>query len=601
MDDLTDRRDDARETAGTTPSETLGDLLALELYAARGVSVTGDDASVDCWHDTREGGLTASATGADGRPHLIPAALGTLAAVRFTTGHLEIPDVPRLNPGDGAFRALVVARNRALETGTLLAKGDAYGIGLERLADNAMGTRFRAGGEEALLTHTETVAENLGAVHLYELHLTGERALAALDGDGSSGITTDDDTYTAPVTTPDPLRVGGTGLGVDLFAVLLIRGEASEEQMDDVRSYLASAYPLGSVPRAVAPAGDEQTGMIAVNTGGRARIPAIVRCDDDSLVLFAEHRWNGDADSGHIGTVARRSTDRGVTWGEQFTVADDGENCLGNPVPVVDRSTGRLHLLLTGNRATDTEAEINAGTSDDTRRVYRTWSDDHGVTWAPVTEITASVKDPAWRWYATGPGGAEQLASGRLLVPCNHWDPAVAAYRCHVILSDDHGETWRTGGIIETDRSNEVQTAQLPDGTVVAHVRVQMDNNPPGFKWWSTSDDEGVSWSPAVRNHSLPSTPVQDDILVLPGGRLVATNHQDFTGRYHLAVNVSTDGGRSWPAYTVIRVGERGNGAAYSDLVHVGGERIAATWEAGREISVGLFDVVYPAHPDRVD
>ncbi|MDP9824987.1 sialidase family protein [Kineosporia succinea] len=587
------------------PSAILGRLLTLELYSHQGVE-RADDGRVQAWCDTRDGGFAARQSRADRRPSWVAGALRQWPAVRFTSANaavelcfLDIAHDDALNPDDGDFRILLVGRNRSMATtdplNKFLRKGDAYAIYLERLGDASMGTKFLArdrGRDRALRTHAETTATNIGAVHLYELALDGDQLRAAIDGDFSRGFSGVDDTYAGTVANADPLRLGGINAGVDLFAVLVIKGEATAQQLDDVRTYLIEQYDIPSTPPAVVPASDEQTAVISVNTGGRARIPAVVRCDDDSLVIFAEHRWNGDADAGHIGTVARRSTDGGISWGPQFFVADDGVNTLGNPVPIVDRSTGRLHLLLTGNRATDTEKEINEGTSEDTRRVYRTFSDDHGVTWAPVAEITSSVKDPAWRWYATGPGGAEQLAGGRLLVPCNHFDPALSTWRAHVIYSDDHGETWRIGGLIETDRTNEIQTAQLPDGTLVAHIRWNIDNNPPGFKYWATSTDEGLTWTPATRNYSLPSTPVQDDILVLPDGRLVATNHQDFTGRYNLAINVSPDVGRTWPAYTIIRVGAVGNGAAYSDLVHVAGHRILAIWEAGREISVRLFDVV---------
>ena len=34
--------------------------------------------------------------------------------------------------------------------------------------------------------------------------------------------------------------------------------------------------------------------------------------------------------------------------------------------------------------------------------------------------LAAQTKDPSWTWYATGPGHGIQLASGRLVVPCDH-------------------------------------------------------------------------------------------------------------------------------------------------------------------------------------
>ncbi len=458
-----------------------------------------------------------------------------------------------------------------------------------------MGTKFLArdrGRDRALRTHAETTATNIGAVHLYELALDGDQLRAAIDGDFSRGFSGVDDTYAGTVANADPLRLGGINAGVDLFAVLVIKGEATAQQLDDVRTYLIEQYDIPSTPPAVVPASDEQTAVISVNTGGRARIPAVVRCDDDSLVIFAEHRWNGDADAGHIGTVARRSTDGGISWGPQFFVADDGVNTLGNPVPIVDRSTGRLHLLLTGNRATDTEKEINEGTSEDTRRVYRTFSDDHGVTWAPVAEITSSVKDPAWRWYATGPGGcraARRWPSSGALQPLRSGAVDLAGTR------DLFGRPRRDLADRRPDRDRPHQ--RDPDRPAArrhpgrAHP-LEHRQQPAGLQ---------VLGHQHRRRPDLDARHPQLQPAVHAGAgrhpraarrRLVATNHQDFTGRYNLAINVSPDVGRTWPAYTIIRVGAVGNGAAYSDLVHVAGHRILAIWEAGREISVRLFDVV---------
>ena len=54
------------------------------------------------------------------------------------------------------------------------------------------------------------------------------------------------------------------------------------------------------------------------------------------------------------------------------------------------------------------------------RTVWLTHSNDDGATWAEPIEITSSVKEPSWTWYATGPTHGIQLANGRLLIPCDH-------------------------------------------------------------------------------------------------------------------------------------------------------------------------------------
>src|SRR5690606_33592064 len=100
------------------------------------------------------------------------------------------------------------------------------------------------------------------------------------------------------------------------------------------------------------------------------RIPAIITTKSGVVLAFAEARRDGAGDAGAIATVLRRSLDGGETWGEMQTVAKDGENTFGNPCPVIDRNTGRIHLLLTHNLGSDHERQILAGTSKRMRTVW---------------------------------------------------------------------------------------------------------------------------------------------------------------------------------------------------------------------------------------
>ena len=79
------------------------------------------------------------------------------------------------------------------------------------------------------------------------------------------------------------------------------------------------------------------------------RIPALAVTQNGTLLAFAEARRNDASDHGNIDTVLRRSEDAGKTWGPELIVADDGDNTMGNPCPVVDQDTGRIWLHLSWN------------------------------------------------------------------------------------------------------------------------------------------------------------------------------------------------------------------------------------------------------------
>lgn len=112
------------------------------------------------------------------------------------------------------------------------------------------------------------------------------------------------------------------------------------------------------------------------------------------------------------------------------------------------------------------------------------------MTWAKEKDITASVTPDKYRWYATGPchGIVKQFEphKGRIVVPCNHNTTTSGAGRSHVIYSDDKGETWHLGGIMDVDYTNESTVTELSNGDLMLNMRKQ-------------SDTENIGWSPPVR------------------------------------------------------------------------------------------------------
>src|SRR5699024_6542106 len=138
--------------------------------------------------------------------------------------------------------------------------------------------------------------------------------------------------------------------------------------------------------------GDSFNYIYRENTGGFQvyRIPAIVKTNSGKLLAFAEARkLRSNGDTGDIDMVVKISDDNGKTWGNMITIWDDGVNTCGNPVPIVDKTTGKIHLLMTWNNGADDWGALTTGTGKDTRRVFYTSSDDEGTTWAIPKEITS--------------------------------------------------------------------------------------------------------------------------------------------------------------------------------------------------------------------
>jgi sialidase-1 len=313
------------------------------------------------------------------------------------------------------------------------------------------------------------------------------------------------------------------------------------------------------------------------------RIPAIVKSAKGILLAFSEARKKGYSDTGDIDLVLRRSFDLGKTWGPLQIVWDDGENVAGNPAPVVDDETGIISLLSTWNLGKDHESQIIDQTSQDTRRIFILQSADDGGTWSKAHEITASVKQPDWTWYATGPVHGIQVKSklykGRLIIPCDHIEAGTKKYFSHVIYSDDHGTTWKVGGSTPQDQVNECTVAELPDGKLMLNMR-NYERKQRSRKV-SCSIDGGATWS-AMKNDPLLIEPICQaallDITIKGKQKALAfLNPADSADRRNLELKISYNEGKTWEVVSTVHAGP----AAYSDLVQLNRKQLGCLYEAG--------------------
>ena len=307
------------------------------------------------------------------------------------------------------------------------------------------------------------------------------------------------------------------------------------------------------------------------------RIPAIVKSTRGTLLAFCEGRVNSASDTGDINLVLRRSVDGGTTWSPLITVWDDGTNTCGNPAPVVDPVSGRIHLLMTWNLGSDSESTIKAGTSSDTRRPYYTYSDDDGQTWSTPVDITSQVKPSDATWYATGPCHAIVMSTGRIVVPCDYITSGTNTLYSTVIYSDDSGTTWQAGGAVSG--GNECSVAELSDGSLMLSAR-----QGSGYRMHSTSEDGDLTWSSLVTDESLPDPRCQASLLGTSLGStpvLFFSNPADSESRINGTVRISLDDGQNWSS-GYLAFSEY---AGYSDLVKLDETHVGLLAENGSSSS----------------
>jgi len=293
------------------------------------------------------------------------------------------------------------------------------------------------------------------------------------------------------------------------------------------------------------------------------RIPALVRTTKGTLLAICEGRRKSRADHGDIDLVMKRSFDDGATWAPMQVIHDDDDHTIGNPCPVVDASTGTIWLPF----------------CRDNDRVFVTHSEDDGATWAEPREITADVKKPAWKWYATGPTHGIQLRSARLLIPCDHRDHSVQGdpLHSHVIYSDDHGATWKLGGVLE-DKTNECVAVETADGSVYMNMRSYADKHRRAVAW---SQDGGLTWSDVALDDTLIEPVCQASAVRGPagaGGRSpVFFSNPASEKRVNMVVRASHDECKTWTAGQVLWPGP----SAYSDLCTTADGQLCCLYERG--------------------
>jgi sialidase-1 len=294
-------------------------------------------------------------------------------------------------------------------------------------------------------------------------------------------------------------------------------------------------------------AAQTHTSMLLFNGGNEGiyhsfRIPSIVRTNNGTLIAFAEGRKNGPGDYGDINLVYKRSTDHGVTWSGLLEVVGVGPGTWGNPTAVYDADkgeNGRVWLFMCWNSGDiDEWSDFNSWGD---RRVYVSYSDDHGLTWSAQKDMTSTLTPTNYTWDAVGPGIGIQTVfdhPGRLIVPAKGRN----------IYSDDHGTTWKYAPI--PGGTDEGTIVELLDGKLLRNDR-------PGTTIWETTKKrlrsvgtiEGgfPAWTadPALTEPKCEASIVRYNTPA--PARIIFLNPNDPDQRCNMTVRISYDDGKTWP------------------------------------------------------
>ena len=301
------------------------------------------------------------------------------------------------------------------------------------------------------------------------------------------------------------------------------------------------------------------------------RIPALAVANDGTLLAAYDGRPSMADVPSNIALLVRRSRDGGRTWDPRQVVrADTAPLGFGDPSLLVDRATGRIFLFHAASvrRGFAGSAAGSSDSDPDVLHADLSWSDDHGLTWMH-RRLTSAVKDPAWGGIFASSGSGIQLRGGRLLQPfvIRHRGANWAA----ALLSDDHGATWRMGGLAGPG-ADESEVAELEDGTLLLNSRAKP------FRLVARSRDGGGSWGPFAPDTALADPANNAGLLALRGGAWLLLSHTaDRERRVNLELRLSCDGGLTWAVGRTLVPGP----AAYSTLALLPDGAVGVLFERG--------------------
>ncbi|MFJ8579503.1 exo-alpha-sialidase [Micromonospora sp. NPDC093277] len=308
---------------------------------------------------------------------------------------------------------------------------------------------------------------------------------------------------------------------------------------------------------------------------------------DDVVLAITEGR-KSDCDCSKKDLLLRRSVDGARTWSPSVVVVSDDApegDSIGSPSLLVDEQTGAVFLFYRGANAS----------------MFVKRSDDAGATWGARVNLSSlyATNPNGWTHQSPTPGHGIQLVNGRLLMPVGHKSSGSAPnYGVDLLLSDDHGSTWRRSTAIPFSVKypiGESRLFQRSDGAVVINGRWGAGGT--HYRITSTSTDGGTTWARPVVDGSIEQFVAIDAGLIqytrAPVNRILYSR-PDASARENMTVSVSYDEGASYRYSRVVNPGT----SYYSDLASLSDGTILLIY--GRDgdsrafperISVARFDL----------
>ena len=358
-----------------------------------------------------------------------------------------------------------------------------------------------------------------------------------------------------------------------------------------VLAFLCTSISLGKGP---------EGGLIFPVQNKHVHSSSIVECPNGDLLVCWYH-GSGERNADDVQIQGARSRDDGKTWSPVFVMADSQDMPDCNPVLFVDAKE-RLwlfwvqvianrweHSLLKYRRAEEYQSDgppkwswqdviaLKPGDSfpEDLRAGFKALKFDQGF-WGEYAQayddlLVQAARDPFKRQKGWMPRNhVTVLPSGRILLPLysDGFNISLTA------VSDDLGETWSASKPMVGIGPIQPTIVRRDDGQLVAYFR---DGGGGDQRiQTSTSDDDGLTWTPAT-DTDIPNPSGSMEVIRLADGDWAMIYNDSETDRRTLAVSLSQDEGGTWgPPHHLDRSDV--DSYAYPSIIQTADRRIHATY-----------------------
>jgi len=279
--------------------------------------------------------------------------------------------------------------------------------------------------------------------------------------------------------------------------------------------------------------------------GYKLRIPFCETTNSGSIIVGADLREGTTSDQAAISIGIVRSTDGGLTFGNQqiimsHTNESEWDRVMDGTI-LVDRQTGRVFVFAHSIKSIDRWEKTNKIGNYPFDCVY-VYSDDDGLSWSEVHSFRdiLSVDDSAIVSVFGGVGHGITMSDGTLVLPiqakmANEDYPDHYNIQSGIAYSKDRGVTWRCESFLPC-YSSECMAVEYEKGKLMLNCRSYI-----GKRRVFTTDNLGKEWIPHISDQSIIEPRACQGTLHKIGRWGFFLNPQNEKTRSNLTLQLSND------------------------------------------------------------